>query len=332
MTARSPEPRRLLVGAVTVVLGGAIAVQSRVNGELSHHTGSGLFPAWWTMLTGFTLLTLIVVGTGSVRRGLADVARSVRSGALPVWVLTGGLFGSFFLVIQSLTVPVAGVAVFTVGVVAGQTTGSLLVDRLGLTGTGRRAVTVRRVVAAALAVAAVAVGVSDRLASAGGVLVFALLAIVAGALLAPQQAFNGRVGLAGRSPFVGAWGNFAGGALAMCAVLGVAVLLGLDLADPWGAAPWAYVGGVLGFAVIVGGAWAVPVLGVLVYSLLSLFGQLAGALVLDLLAPTPGTSLGWHLFVGVGMTGLSVLVAAGRRGTPLTRRTDRRGGVEQSGP
>ena len=167
MTARSPEPRRLLVGAVTVVLGGAIAVQSRVNGELSHHTGSGLFPAWWTMLTGFTLLTVIVVATASVRHGLADVARSVRSGALPVWVLTGGLFGSFFLVIQSLTVPVAGVAVFTVGVVAGQTTGSLLVDRLGLTGTGRRAVTVRRVVAAALAVAAVAVGVSDRLASAG---------------------------------------------------------------------------------------------------------------------------------------------------------------------
>lgn len=308
------RPGRLLVGSVTAVLGGGIALQSRVNGELSRHTGSGLFPAWWTMLTGFVLLSAIVLGTPPLRRALGSVARAGWSRDLPWWLFTGGLFGSFFLVIQSLTVPVAGVAVFTVGVVAGQTTGSLAVDRFGLTGTGRRAVTGRRVAAALLAVAAVVVGVSDRLQSAGGVLVFALLAIVAGALLAPQQAFNGRVGLAGRSPFVGAWGNFAGGVLAMSLVLGGALGVGLDLVDPWGAAPWSYVGGMIGFAVILGGAWAVPVLGVLVYSLLSLFGQLAGALVLDLLAPTAGTSLGWHLFAGVAMTGLAVLVASvGRR-------------------
>lgn len=300
------------MGSTATALGVGIAVQSRVNGELAHHVGSGLFPAWWTMLTGFVLLSAIVAGVPALRRGLGSVLRAARSGALPWWLLTGGLFGSVFLVVQSLAVPIAGVAVFTVGVVAGQTTGSLAVDRLGLTGTGRRAITANRVVAALLAVVAVVIGVSDRLQSASGVLVFALLAVVAGALMAPQQAFNGRVGLVGGSPFVGAWGNFVGGVLAMSVVLGVALVGGLGLTDPWGAAPWAYLGGVLGFTVVVVGAWAVPILGVLVYSLLSLFGQLAGALLLDVVAPTTGTSLGWHLFAGVAMTGLAVVVAARR--------------------
>jgi transporter family-2 protein len=305
-------PGRLLAGGATVVLGAVIALQSRVNGELSQHVGSGLFPAWWTMTTGFVLLTLIVASRPSLRRGLATAVAGARSGALPWWVFTGGAFGSVFLVTQSLAVPIVGVAVFTVGVVAGQTTGSLIVDRLGLTGTGRRAVTVNRVAAAVLAIAAVGVGVSDRLQSAGGVAGLALLAVLAGALLAPQQAFNGRVGLAAGSPFAGAWGNFVVGAVLMSVVLLVALGTGLQLDGAWTAAPWAYVGGVLGFSVILGGAWAVPVLGVLVYSLLSLFGQLAGALLLDLVAPTSGTSVGWHLFAGVGMTAVAVLVASAR--------------------
>jgi bacterial/archaeal transporter family-2 protein len=307
----SGHPRTVPASTLAVGLGAVIALQSRVNGELSHHVGTGLFPAWLTMVTGCVFLVLIVRFHRTSRRGLGEVISQARARVLPWWVFTGGLFGSLFLVTQSVTVPLIGVAAFTVGIVAGQTTGSLVVDRLGLTGTGHRAITWQRVAASVIAIAAVIVGVSDRLLTASGTLGLALLAVLAGALFAPQQAFNGRVGRAAGSPFVGALGNFVGGVLVMSTVLGLALTIGgLQVQDPLGAPWWAYIGGLLGFTAIAGAAAVVPVLGVLLYSLLSLLGQLVGALLLDLLAPTPGTSLGWHLLVGTIMTFLAILVAA----------------------
>jgi uncharacterized membrane protein YdcZ (DUF606 family) len=54
-------------------------------------------------------------------------------------------------------------------------------------------------------------------------------------------------------------------------------------------------------------------LGVLVFSLLSVFGQLTGALLLDRVAPTSGSDFGWHLVAGIGMTFVAVLIAAAPR-------------------
>lgn len=311
--------RGLEAALLTVGLGAFIAIQSKVNGELAHWVGTGLFPAWVTMVTGFIILIVVVSARRAGRAGVTEVLGRARSGALPWWVFTGGLFGSFFLIGQSITVPLVGVAVFTVATIAGLTTGSLIVDRLGLTGTGARLITARRIVAAALAVLAVGIGVSDRLQTGSSSAAIALLALASGILIAPQQAFNGRVAVAAKDPLVGALGNFTGGFLAMSLTLGIALAAGLSLNDP-GAAPWwAFLGGPLGLTVIVGAAWAVPLLGVLVFSLLSILGQLVGSLVLDLLAPTEGASLGWHIYAGVAMTFVAVLVAAGPHALRIRR-------------
>lgn len=310
MTGVRVPGHRLVPAVLAVALGMIISVQSRVNGELSRELGTGLIPSWLTMATGTTILVAVVSLHPQSRRGLAEVIRQVARGSLPRGVLIGGIFGSLFLITQSVTVPIVGVAVFTVGVVAGQTTGSLVVDRLGLSGTGKRAVTGRRVGSAVLAILAVGIGVSDRLQSAPAAIAYAGFALVAGALIAPQQAVNGRVAIVARSPFVAAFVNFVGGALVLTVVLTIARLSGhLDPRDPFGAPWWAYVGGVLGVTVIAGAAWVVPGLGVLVFSLLSVLGQLAGALVLDVIAPTPGASLGWHLITGLVLTFVAVVIA-----------------------
>lgn len=317
MNRRSSASVRLVPAAVTVALGTLIAVQSRVNGELTTQTSTGLFPAWWTMVTGLGILAVIVAGHGPSRRGVAKVRAALSDGRLPWLTLTGGIFGALFLITQSVAVPLVGVAVFSVGIVAGQTTGSLVVDRLGISASGHRAITARRVGASVLAVVAVAVGVSDRLGGVEGVALYAALAFLAGVLIAPQQAVNGRVAVAAGSPFVAALGNFAGGVLVMSAALGVAVASSrVTVVDPTGAPWWAYLGGVLGLSVIAGAAWVVPTLGVLVFTLLSVLGQLAGSLVLDAVAPTPGASVGWHLLLAVGMTFAAIVIAAGpiRRG------------------
>ena len=51
-------------------------------------------------------------------------------------------------------------------------------------------------------------------------------------------------------------------------------------------------------------------LGVLVYSLVTIGGQLAGAIALDLVAPTSGAQVGWQVVLGVLLTAAAVTVAA----------------------
>lgn len=304
----------LLPAVATVLLGMLIALQSRINGELAVHVSTGLFPAWWTSATGLVVLVGITAIHGPTRRAAARIGPSVRAGVLPWLALTGGILGAVFLVTQSVVVPLVGVAVFSVGVVAGQTSGSLLVDRLGISASGVVHITARRVLAAVLAVVAVGISISDRLSTTSETILYAVLAVVAGALIAPQQAANGRVSVATASPFAAALVNFVGGALALSVALGLGLAVSaVDVLDPWGAPWWAYIGGALGLSVIAGAAWAVPSLGVLVFSLLSVLGQLAGSLLLDVVAPTAGTSVGWHLVAGVALTFVAVLIAAGRR-------------------
>jgi transporter family-2 protein len=306
--------RRLVPAVVTVGLGTLIAVQSRVNGQLAVHIGTGLFPAWWTMTTGLAVLTVLSLVHPPTRASVARIRPAVRDRALPLMALSGGVFGSLFLITQSIAVPLVGVAVFSVGTVAGQTTGSLIVDRLGISASGVVHITWNRVLASILAVLAVTVAISDRLGSATGTIVYALLAFLAGSLVAPQQAANGRVSVAARNPFAAALVNFVGGAVLLSLAMLVALTaFHLSFTDPWGAPWWTYLGGLLGLSVIAGAAWVVPALGILVFSLLSVLGQLTGALLLDVLAPTPGTTIGWHLYLGVALTFVAVLIAAGRR-------------------
>lgn len=309
MTSSKVGPAVLTVG-----LGTLIAVQSRVNGQLAVHTGTGFMPAWWTMTTGVVILAVFARLHRPTRTAVGQLQPALRDRRLPAWALIGGVFGSLFLITQSIIVPLAGVAVFSVGTVAGQTTGSLLVDRWGISASGVVHVTVNRVVAAVLAVAAVVIAISDRLASTPGSLAFAVFAFLAGAVIAPQQAANGRVAVTSGSPFAAAFVNFLGGFLLMSLTVGFVVITGLvAIHDPWGAPWWSYLGGLLGLSVIAGAAWVVPVLGVLVFSLLSVFGQLVGALLLDLTVPTPGTTVGWHLFAGVALTFVAIVIAGLRR-------------------
>jgi transporter family-2 protein len=312
VTARVRLP--LVPASVTVALGALVAVQSRVNGELAVHGDTGLFPAWWTMSTGLAVLAAIVVLNRPTRHGLRDVRVAIREGSLPMATLTGGVFGGLFLITQAIAVPLVGVAVFSVGVVAGQITGSLLVDRLGISASGVRHITWNRVVASIMAVLAVGIAISDRLQSTSGAVGYAVLAFLAGFVIAPQQAANGRVAVRARSPFAAAFVNFLGGFVMLTVFLSAAMLIvQTRIPDPWGAPWWAYLGGVLGLSVIAGAAWVVPTLGVLVFSLLSVLGQLAGAFLLDLLVPTPGTTVGWHLLLGLGMTFAAVVVASRNR-------------------
>lgn len=313
----------LVAGATALAVGALTALQSRINGEMASVTQSGLQAAIVSFGTGWILLTVILLASPAVRRGLASVVAALRSGALRWWQIVGGLLGGFFVAVQSATVPLIGVAVFTVAVVAGQVSNSIIVDRLGLGPAGRQAVTPTRVISAILAVGAVVIAVSDRL--GGGVegSTFAVIAaLVAGLAIAVQQAINGRVGATARNAWTAAWVNFTLGT----AMLGVALGLawGFTEFDP-GALPagpwWLYLGGTIGVLFIAAAAWVVQRLGVLLFALLAITGQLTGALLLDWLAPAAGVTFHLTLVFGVLLAAVAVAVGSLSTWAPRLRRT-----------
>ena len=322
MTA-TPRRRALIAGVTALAVGALTALQSRVNGELASVTQSGLQAALVSFGTGWILVSVIVVASPSVRRGLTSVREALRAGALRWWQVIGGVLGGFFVAVQSATVPLIGVAVFTVAVVAGQVSNSIVVDRLGLGPAGRQAVTPTRVVSAILAVAAVIIAVSDRL--GGGVEGSSLAvaaALVAGLAIAVQQAINGRVGAAARNAWTAAWVNFSLGTVMLGTALGLA--WGLTDFDP-GALPagpwWLYVGGTIGVLFIAAAAWVVQRLGVLLFALLTITGQLTGALLLDWLAPADGVTFHATLIAGVLLAAVAVAVGSLSAWAPRLRRS-----------
>jgi transporter family-2 protein len=322
MTA-SFRGRALVAAATALGVGALTALQSRVNGELASVTKSGLQAAIVSFGTGWILLTVILLSSPGVRRGLASMRASLRAGSLRWWQVIGGLLGGFFVAVQSATVPLVGVAVFTVAVVAGQVSNSIVVDRLGLGPAGRQAITPARVVSALLAIAAVVVAVSDRLGGGvAGSTLAVVAALVAGLAIAVQQAINGRVGAAARNAWTAAWVNFTLGTVMLGAVLGLAWAFtdfdpGSLPAGPW----WLYVGGTIGVLFIAAAAWVVQRLGVLLFALLTITGQLTGAVLLDWLAPADGVTFHITLIIGVLLAAMAVAIGGMSSWAPRMRGT-----------
>jgi bacterial/archaeal transporter family-2 protein len=300
--------------ATIFVLSGFMnALQARANGELTQHVGNGVQAALYSFGSGLLLLSTALAFSPSMRTGLRRIPPALRERRLASWTLPAGALGGLFIACQSYAVALVGVALFSVGMVAGQTASSLAVDRVGLSPIGRTRVTGPRVVAAVLAVVAVVVAVSGRLGSLDLQPVALGLAFVAGCVVAVQQALNGRVTTATLQPLSTTWLNFVFGSaiLLVMALVGL-VALGAEVQAPESGPWWMWLGGVFGIVFIVTGAWAVPRYGVLVFALVTIAGQLTAALVLDRVAPVGANAVQWTLVLGVVLTFLSVGIIAVR--------------------
>jgi len=311
---------RLAVAALVVLTALGTVVQARMNGELVLVTRNPWQVGLLNLLVALLAASVVIAASPSMRGSWRALRAGLRGGVIRPWEVLGGLAGIFFVSTQSGAVPLIGVAVFTVCVVAGQTTSAVVVDRVGLGPAGRQPVTALRLLSVGMAIAAVALAVSDRRGGTeAGVAaaVVALLALAAGAASAVQSALNGRVVREVGQPLVAAWANFTVGAATGAVGLLLLVLLGgWPLAAlPWDR-PWLMLSGLLGLLYITTVAWAVRRLGVLLPALLSVVGLLVGALLVDLVAPTPGTALGWHIVAGVllALAASALAAVGGRRG------------------
>ncbi|MFC8846117.1 MULTISPECIES: DMT family transporter [unclassified Micromonospora] len=304
-----PTARRITGVGLATASGVAVAVQSRINGELGVRLADGIAAAVVSFSLGLLVLLVLVPATPGGRRALAALRAALAGGSLRPWQCLGGACGALFVAAQGLTIGALGVAVFTVAAVAGQSGSSLLVDRAGLGPAGRQAVTPNRLVGATLTVLAVVLAVGDRLGDPG-TLGLALLPLLAGVGVAWQQAVNGRVRVATGSALAATLVNFSVGTVVLLAafVVEVAVRGRPDGGLP--AEPWLYLGGPVGIVFIAVAAAVVRFTGVLLLGLSTIAGQVVGAALLDVVLPTAASHPGVNTLLGAALTLFATLLAA----------------------
>jgi transporter family-2 protein len=284
--------------AIGVALAAGVcgAVQPKINAVLGARVGNTLVAS----LVNFTAALVVVAVVLALRPGTRRRLRRLRSWPVPPWSLTAGLGGAFIVVAGALAVETIGVAIFSIAFFAGQISLGVLVDRSGVGPGGRRPVTTARMQAALVAVVAVAVSQVGR---PFGEFAPALVAFVvaAGAAVAFQSAFNGRIAAATGDAFAATSVNVVVGTVALAAIVTAVAATGHVGAPTWPSEPWLYVGGLLGVTVVLSLAIATPVLGVLWATLVMLAAQLVAGFVVDWVvedeAPTPGTIAGGCLIV-----------------------------------
>jgi transporter family-2 protein len=196
---------------------------------------------------------------------------------------------------------------------------SLVVDRIGLTGGGKKEITPRRITAAFVTVFAVFISVADRLDGRNLSIAAVLLGVLAGAIVGVQRALNGQINEHSHQSFTTSLLNFVMGTTFLIILLIAVMLIGGMKLSPLPAGPWwIYTGGVIGVIYIAFTSTIVQHLGVLTFTLISVGGQLVGSLLIDLFSPTDGVQVSVYLVSGIVLTYLGVLVG-GVRNSQLKR-------------
>jgi transporter family-2 protein len=285
-----------------------IALQARANGELSHRLNNGLEAALVSFGSGLIIIAVIAVFNPAIKEGIKNLRSAVANKEIAQWKLLAGALGGSFVAIQTHIVPLIGVAIYSVASIAGQTAISLVVDRIGMTGGGKKLISRRRVAAAALTVLAVFVSVFDRIDAKNLSLFAVVLGCIAGAVVGVQRALNGQINEHSHQSFTTSLLNFiTGTSLLVILILGGVLIGKIELvplpAGPW----WIYTGGVIGVIYVAFTSTIVQHLGVLTFTLFSVGGQLVASLVIDLISPTNGVDVSAYLVTGIVMTYLGVI-------------------------
>jgi uncharacterized membrane protein YdcZ (DUF606 family) len=216
VTQAAHHPPTALPLAAAVVSGAFVALQQRINGDLGASLGEPLLAAVVSFGTGLLMMAALVIR----RRQLLPAVWTV-----PWWSRLGGLGGATLVFVGATAAPRIGVAVLTVGLVAGSVIGALAVDRAGLAPGGHRPITAPRLAGAALCLVAIGISTAEGIRSASPWLL--ALVVLAGVLIwcpgctsAPGQAgTTGTSTSAARSaPRSWPWPHSSSAASASCAL------------------------------------------------------------------------------------------------------------------
>lgn len=133
-----------------VIMGAGLSIQpllnARVGAALGHPVYAALFSVVVSTISMVTLALLMRLDAPSVR-GL---------GALPPWILLGGVIGAFVVLVALMATPRLGAAITVALFIGGQLGTSLIIDHFGLLGVPERPLTLGRLAGVACLIAGVA--------------------------------------------------------------------------------------------------------------------------------------------------------------------------------
>ena len=290
------------------VAGIAATLQAGVSGQLAHELNDGIMAALISNIGG-TIFTGLFLLNPEVRRKGKKLFQEVVSGKFAKWQLLGGVAGAIYISTASSTVSIIGTGLFTVVLVASQNVSGMVVDRYGFSSGSRKRITPKRFLAAAIGIIAVLLSVSDF---KGKILWIPIAAVVvAGLAVTIQYSLNGRVTKATNSQ-VSAFINFPMSMITVSITLIVMNLFGKNW-NTWPDQWWLYTAGFLGAVVVFLAAATIRTLGVLLFGLASVAGQLITSIALDVILPNANINVGWALISGAGLMLLAVYLASDLR-------------------
>ena len=290
------------------VAGIAATLQAGISGQLAHELNDGIMAALISNIGG-TIFTGLFLLNPEVRKKGKKLFKDVISGKFAKWQLLGGVAGAIYISTASSTVSIIGTGLFTVILVASQNMSGIVVDRFGLSSGSRKKITPKRALAAVIGIAAVLLSVTDF---QGKILWIPIVAVVlAGLAVTIQFALNGRVTKASNSQ-VSAFINFPMSMITVCITLIVMNLFGKEW-NTWPNQWWLYTAGFLGAVVVFLAAATIRTLGVLLFGLASVAGQLITSIALDVILPNANINVGWALISGAGLMLLAVYLASDLR-------------------
>lgn len=134
-------------------------------------------------------------------------------------------------------------------------------------------------------------------------MLFAALALLAGALVSLSRQINGRLALSTSALESSFWNHIVGFAF----ITLVALIIGGLFAGQPQAAPWyAWLGGPIGVVFIAAGSWLIPRIGAAQTALLIIAGQMISGVVLDVAMGAPGSPLARIIGVALILAGMWV--------------------------
>jgi transporter family-2 protein len=290
------------------IAGVAATLQAGISGQLAKELNDGIMAALVSNIGG-TIFTALFLLNPNVRKQAMKLFKAVVSGNFAKWQLLGGVAGAVYISTASSTVSIIGTGLFTVVLVASQNVSGIIVDKFGFSSGSKRKITPKRALAVVIGIVAVLLSVSEF---EGKILWLPIFAVViAGLAVTIQFALNGRVTKASNSQ-VSAFINFP---MSMFAVLITLIVMNL-FGKNWNSWPdqwWLYSAGFLGAVVVFLAAATIRTLGVLLFGLASVAGQLITSIALDVILPNANINVGWALISGAGLMLLAVYLASDLR-------------------
>ena len=290
------------------IAGVAATLQAGISGQLAKELNDGIMAALVSNIGG-TIFTALFLLNPNVRKQAKKLFKAVVSGNFAKWQLLGGVAGAVYISTASSTVSIIGTGLFTVVLVASQNVSGIIVDKFGFSSGSKRKITPKRALAVIFGIVAVLLSVSEF---EGKILWLPIFAVViAGLAVTIQFALNGRVTKASNSQ-VSAFINFP---MSMFAVLITLIVMNL-FGKNWNSWPdqwWLYSAGFLGAVVVFLAAATIRTLGVLLFGLASVAGQLITSIALDVILPNANINVGWALISGAGLMLLAVYLASDLR-------------------